>query len=168
MLHTAIQHAYRILEDGMPINKELARKLADLPGEDTLDLISLANKVKNKFSNGIHACSIVNAKSGICQENCRFCAQSAHHHANIETYDLLRPEQILQEAETAYQNGVRHFGIVTSGTGYHIINEEFMRILTAISSLSESPAEGYFSGVSWVSVLDTNFTRGDLMPMVLY
>ena len=44
-----------------------------------------------KYAPGLHACSIVNAKSGACPENCRFCAQSAHHAAQVPEYGLLDP-----------------------------------------------------------------------------
>jgi len=132
MLHPAIQEAYRVLENSQPISRELAVRLADLSGEETLDLVSLANKVKNKFTDGMHACSILNAKSGVCQENCRFCAQSSHHHAEIEVYGLMSPEVILEKARQTAACGVQYFGIVTSGYGYTELNQEFQAILAAI------------------------------------
>ena len=138
MLHTAIQEAYRVLETGTPIQKDAARELAMISGEDTLDLISLANKVKNKYCHGMHSCSIVNAKSGVCRENCRFCAQSAHHHAEIDVYGLVDPSDIVKHAETVYNSGIRYFGIVTSGSGYKKIDEEFHQILTTIDLLSQT------------------------------
>ncbi len=64
-LHPAIAAAYRVLETGEPISLEEAELLASLPGEFSLDLASLANKVRNRWGKGgIHACSIMNAKSG--------------------------------------------------------------------------------------------------------
>ena len=132
MLHPFIQEAYAVLEDGQPIQKELALQLAHLSGEDTLDLVSLANKVKNRHADGMHACSILNAKSGVCSENCRFCAQSAHHHAQIDVYGLMSPETIAQQAKITRDNGVNYFGIVTSGLGYKEQNREFKTILAAI------------------------------------
>lgn len=137
MLHSAIQEAYSVLENGLPIDKQLARELAGIPGEDVLDLVSLANKVKNRYTHGIHSCSIVNAKSGVCQENCRFCAQSAHHHADVEVYGLLSPEKILTQAESIAQSGIDYFGIVTSGFGYKTVDKEFGSILAAIDLLHE-------------------------------
>jgi biotin synthase len=135
MLHSAIRQAYRVLENGTPIDRLLAEKLAGVSGEDTLDLVSLANKVKNRYSHEMYPCSIINAKSGVCTENCRFCAQSAHYKANIDVYDLLAPEKILEEAKIAYETGVRHFGIVTSGFGYPNITKEFKQILLTIDAI---------------------------------
>ncbi len=138
MLHTAVQQAYQILDTGRPVSRDVARALADITGEDTLDLLSLANKVKNRYSSEHHACSIVNAKSKMCGENCRFCAQSVHYDANVEVYGLMEPEQILQAAATTYESGIRHFGIVTSGYGYTVINREFEKILEAIDLINKN------------------------------
>lgn len=70
---------------------------------------------EQKFGNKIQLCSIINAKSGACRENCAFCAQSIHHNTNIERYPLLKPEKILKEAIYFSKQGISNFGIVTSG-----------------------------------------------------
>lgn len=116
-LHPAVGLAYGVLASGTPIELPLATRLSELPGGDLLDLISLAHKVRLKYAPGLHACSIVNAKSGACPENCRFCAQSAHHAARVPEYGLLDPGELLSRAEGVWRNGVRRFGIVTAGTG---------------------------------------------------
>ncbi|MEI6756257.1 MAG: biotin synthase BioB [Chlorobium sp.] len=137
-LHPYIADAYRVLETGEPISRSEALLLADLPGELALDLAALANKVKNRYGSdaeSLHACSIMNAKSGVCGENCRFCAQSRHNHADIEVYDLVDEESALIEARNCFAEGVSHFGIVTSGYGYKKINGEFQRILDMIDRL---------------------------------
>jgi biotin synthase len=115
--HPAVEEAYAVLATGTPIEPPLAARLAKLSGASVPDLISLAHKVQLKYAAGVHACSIVNAKSGACPENCRFCAQSAHHAAQVPEYGLLDPEELLAKAEAVWRSGVRRFGIVTSGTG---------------------------------------------------
>ncbi len=138
MLNPLIAAAYCVLETGEPITHAEALLLADLPGELALDLASLANKVKNRYGSdkeALHACSIMNAKSGVCGENCRFCAQSRHNHANIEVYDLVDEESALIEARNCVAEGVSHFGIVTSGYGYKKITPEFQRVLDMIDRL---------------------------------
>ncbi len=137
-LHPQITAAYRVLETGEPISRAEAALLADLPGELALDLAALANKVKNRYASGtesLHACSIMNAKSGVCGENCKFCAQSRHNRADIEVYDLVDEESVLIEARNCITEGVSHFGIVTSGYGYKKITPEFQRVLAMIERL---------------------------------
>lgn len=131
MINPFIQKAYEVLE-GNPLSRELALELTKIEGEDILDLVSLANKVKNRFSPKTHICSIMNVKSGACAENCKYCAQSIYYKTAAEVFPLVEPEKILQEAEKVYQNGVRIFGLVTSGTGYIKKDSEFQKILDSI------------------------------------
>ena len=114
LLHPLIEKAYRVL-DGQELTESEALALAEqIHGTDILDLVSLANKVRNKFAGDIAACSIINAKSGHCSQNCRFCAQAQAHNTGIETYELLNPDEVLAEAEGIYNAGVRTYGIVTA------------------------------------------------------
>jgi len=134
MIHETITEAYGVLE-GKPLKRELADRLAMLEGVDILDLISLANKVKMAFARESHVCTIMNAKSGACGENCRFCAQSAHHEAAIDVYPLAEVEEMVARADAAYATGVRSFGIVTSGTGFLKHTPDFQRILDGIDAI---------------------------------
>ncbi len=138
VLHPALEEAYAVLATGTPIELPMAMRLSELPGEDVVDLISLAHKVRLKYAPGLHACSIVNAKSGACPENCRFCAQSAHHAAEVPEYGLLDPGELLSRAEAVWHNGVRRFGIVTSGTGCTGGDHEELRsVIEAIGQIHE-------------------------------
>jgi biotin synthase len=134
-LHPAIENAYKVLE-GEDLSREEARDLVtQIHGADILDLISLANKVRQKFAAPIAPCSIINAKSGKCEQNCRFCAQSAHHDTGVATYALLPKEEVVAAAKKAYATGVRMFGYVTSGFGYLKPDDEFQKILDTLDAL---------------------------------
>jgi biotin synthase len=138
LLHPLIENAYRVLNGEELTEAEAMALVEQIHGTDIPDLISLANKVRNKFAGEIIACSIINAKSGHCNQNCRFCAQAQAHNTEIETYDLLDREEILSSAQEIYDAGVRIYGIVTSGYGYkNTENAEFKRILEAMDELHE-------------------------------
>ncbi|MBL7114253.1 MAG: biotin synthase BioB [Kiritimatiellae bacterium] len=134
MIHEAIVEAYSVL-DGKPLSRDLADRLAELKGPDILDLVSLANKVRHAFACEAHVCTIMNAKSGACGENCRFCAQSVHHEADVDVYPLAETGEMIQRADAAYATGVRSFGIVTSGTGFLTHSPDFQRVLDGIDAI---------------------------------
>ena len=56
------------------------------------------------FRDKVQLCSIINAKSGQCTENCAFCAQSAHHSSSPPVYPLKSLEEILEGASRAEQS----------------------------------------------------------------
>lgn len=62
-------------------------------------------------------CCIINAKSGQCSEDCRFCVQSAHYQTAAPIYPLKTTAEILAAAKEAKRIGAQHFSIVTSGRG---------------------------------------------------
>ena len=91
---------------------------------------------ESAFGNVAQLCSIINAKSGRCQENCSFCAQSAHHQSSPPVYPLKSREEIIDGARQAEREGSHCYGIVTSGTKPEIGNE-FDTILSAIREIRE-------------------------------
>ena len=134
MHHPAIEQAYAIIE-GKTVNRGVFTELSLLEGDDILDLVALASRVRNRFTPDFHLCTIMNAKSGICGEDCRFCAQSAHHDTAIERFPLVNRRTMVEKAGEAYGSGVESFGIVTSGTGYPVINSEFKELINAIDEI---------------------------------
>ncbi|QSH40427.1 biotin synthase BioB [Lentisphaerota bacterium ZTH] len=137
MLNRHIKNAYKVLEGKELTHEEAVALINEVDGNDLLDLVSLANKVRDKFAPGIFSCSILNAKSGVCSQNCRFCAQSSHHNTGVDTYGLVTKKEAVEAAQAVYDNGVRSFGYVTSGHGYTEPNEEFLYILETLDELRE-------------------------------
>lgn len=91
------------------------------------------------FGNRIELCSIINAKSGRCPENCAFCAQSAHYTTDAPVYPLKRLEEIVAGAQQAEAEGSHCYGIVTSGARIDH-GGEFETILAAIRTIREKCA----------------------------
>jgi biotin synthase len=93
--------------------------LINTPDGNIFRLLSASDEIRRKFKGKkIKLCSIVNAKSGRCSENCSFCAQSVHHKTDVETYNLISPEEVFSAAKNAEENMKSTcFSIVTSGKG---------------------------------------------------
>lgn len=80
------------------------------------ELFSIASRLREAFrGRKVDLCSIVNAKSGGCSEDCAYCAQSARYPTEAEVFPLLSTEQILEAAISAKENGAKRFCVVTSG-----------------------------------------------------
>ena len=100
------------------------------------ELLSLANKTRKDYlGSKLELCSIINAKSGYCGEDCKFCAQSSRHSANIATYSLKQKEEILEAAKRAKDIGAESFGIVTSGN--HLNSKELEEVALAVSKIKK-------------------------------
>ena len=102
------------LQKGKGIDRKTAFAIAaDADGEV---LFTASNSIREQYrGNRVDLCSIINAKSGACPEDCSFCSHSAHSNRKAEVYPLLQKETILESALQAKNNGVRRFCIVTSG-----------------------------------------------------
>lgn len=93
---------------------------------------ALATKLAHR-GRSFSLCSIINAKSGKCSEDCHFCAQSAHYHTEAPVYPLLDKEQILNAAREAEKTGASRFSLVTSGRG--LASEDLFRVLEIIRAI---------------------------------
>jgi biotin synthase len=99
------------------IDTDSALRLYDMGRKKPFMLMGYASDIRDHFKgNEVSFCCIINAKSGLCPENCKFCAQSAHHHTNAEAYPLISRREMIEKAGEAKACGAGFFGIVTSGT----------------------------------------------------
>lgn len=80
------------------------------------DLCALAHALRLRYQGKrVDMCSIMNARSGKCGEDCKWCSQSRFHHTDIEVYPLVDAESALREAVHNASKGVSCFSLVTSG-----------------------------------------------------
>lgn len=102
--------------DGEHVSFEEAIQLYNVENEE--ELFKAADRIRRKFC-GNHAdlCSIMNAKSGRCSENCKYCAQSAHYSTGVKEYELVSKEEALKISKENAQLGIHRFSLVTSGRG---------------------------------------------------
>ncbi len=108
----------RVLSGKHITGAEARRLIALQQHEDIMLLLACANMIRQRqHGSRIELCSIINARSGRCSEDCAFCAQSAHYHTRIRAYPLMQPDAILRAARDAKKKGAARFSIVTSGRG---------------------------------------------------
>jgi len=107
----------RILDAGT-ITKEEALRIGSLDRNDALLLFHHAQRIRQHFrGDKISLCSIVNAKSGACPEDCAFCAQSAHFSTGAPAYGMMPADEVLKRAREAKADGAEAFAPVVSGRG---------------------------------------------------
>ncbi|MFA5239111.1 MAG: biotin synthase BioB [Phycisphaerae bacterium] len=100
------------------------------------ELIRRANEVRKQFvGNKLDLCNILNARSGLCSEDCKFCAQSARHHSDVPSYPLKDKIEIVNAAQKAKDTGAEKFGIVTSGN--RLTDKELYVIAQAVSEIKD-------------------------------
>ena len=101
---------------GRGITAADALTILRLPQAEIWPLLEVSETVRRHFKGDqIRLCSIVNAKSGHCSEDCSFCSQSSRSNAAIEKYPLMEEDEIVMAARDAKQRGAREFSIVASG-----------------------------------------------------
>lgn len=115
---TILSEAFEAIEHGSAIDPPRALQLAGASGSDLIELFAAAARIRErKRGNAVDICSIVNAKSGACSEDCAYCAQSVHHRTNARVYPLISVDMMTDAAESAKRIGAKRFCIVTSGRG---------------------------------------------------
>ncbi|MBN2668524.1 MAG: biotin synthase BioB [Bacteroidales bacterium] len=90
--------------------------LALVETSDKESLYEAANEVRKYFlGNYFDLCSIENAKSGACSEDCKWCSQSIHHHSKVDVYELVESSVAVKQAIKNESYGVKRYSLVTSG-----------------------------------------------------
>jgi biotin synthase len=119
------------------ISFEEALELGELTDHEEIGaLVERAWEVRtDRFGDSTDMCSLVNAKSGGCAEDCGFCAQSRYAEADTPMHAMMEPEQILEHAKAAEAAGAHRFCMVTQGQG--LSKRDFQRILEGARLVSE-------------------------------
>lgn len=119
---------------GESVTRDEAEWLSLYP--DINELCDAAGKISRRWQgNTVDSCSIVNARSGMCGEDCKWCAQASRHHTGCHTYNFLDSEEVMSAAEANDREGIRRLSLVTSGrcvTGNDL--EKFCSMFRRLSS----------------------------------
>jgi biotin synthase len=130
---TILHVGEKVLEGENVGMKELL-PLLGTKGPDVLDLAAVANRVREEFNgNEIDLCSLLNAKSGRCSEDCAFCAQSAHHKTEAPIYPLMNADQMVREAQEAQKRKTGRFCLISSGR--QLNDKEFEIVLSGLDRI---------------------------------
>jgi biotin synthase len=114
-----------------------ALRLGDL--QDHAEIVALVERAwrarVQRFGDSTDMCSLVNAKSGGCAEDCGFCAQSRYAEADTPMHAMMEPEQILEHAKAAEAAGAHRFCMVTQGQG--LSKRDFDKVLAGARLVAE-------------------------------
>ncbi|MDE6534176.1 MAG: biotin synthase BioB [Muribaculaceae bacterium] len=118
---------------GEGVSREEADWLASYPDLDAL--CDAADEVSRRWQgNKVDSCSIVNARSGMCGEDCKWCAQASRHHTGCDTYNFLDEEEVMRAASANEEAGIHRFSLVTSGRSVSVKDlEKFCEVFRKLS-----------------------------------
>jgi biotin synthase len=119
------------------ITREEALQLGEIEDRAAIEaLVERAWEARvERFGDSTDMCSLVNAKSGGCAEDCGFCAQSRFAEAQTPMHAMMEPEQILEHARAAEAAGAHRFCMVTQGQG--LSKRDFEKILQGARLVAE-------------------------------
>jgi len=118
------------------LTRDEARSVLEAPDARLPDLIQAAWRVRKANSgNRVKLHMLINAKSGLCEEDCHYCSQSRISKADIDQYPLLSREEILDGAKRALDSGALRYCIVISGRGPR--PKEMAEIVPAVRAIKE-------------------------------
>jgi biotin synthase len=97
-----------------------------------------ASRVRERqFGRRVSFCVIINAKSGMCSEDCAFCSQSARAQSRVPHYSLLPQEELVAAAREAAAAGASRFSLVTAGRGMASPRDQ-RAVLKAVAAIKEA------------------------------
>src|SRR5918997_1207376 len=119
------------------ITREEALRLGEIEDHAAIEaLVDRAWRARvERFGDSTDLCSLVNAKSGGCAEDCGFCAQSRFAEADTPMHAMMSPDQILEHARAAEAAGAHRFCMVTQGQG--LSKRDFNNVIEGAKLVAE-------------------------------
>jgi len=149
----------RVVNENDSITRSEAGRIGAVAEDDALLLFHFANKIRKHFrGDSVSLCSIVNAKSGACPEDCAFCSQSAHHPTAAPEYSLMNEDEVLKVARQAKEDGANSFGVVLSGRGIES-DEELRRMGETVKTIQREVGLEVHVSAGILSAEELNFLR---------
>lgn len=147
------------------ITREEAQRLGEIEDRAEIEaLVERAWRVRvERFADSTDMCSLVNAKSGGCAEDCGFCAQSRYAEADTPLHAMMEPEQVLEHARAAEAAGAHRFCMVTQGQG--LSRRDFDKLLAGVrlvaseTSLKRCASVGHLSPARARALRDAGVQR---------
>lgn len=122
---------------GRNLTNEEALSILNCPDEDVLLLMHAAFQIRKKYyGKKVKLNMIMNAKSGLCPENCGYCSQSAVSTAPVKAYRMVNKETLLEGAKRAHDLNIGTYCIVASGRGPS--NKEVDQVVEAVKEIKDT------------------------------
>lgn len=130
-----IETLKQLVIEGGKINEEQAIALSQYSDKDAL--YDAAHQITRHFmGDKFDTCSIINAKSGNCSENCKWCAQSGHYNTKVTLYPLLPAEECVRHAVHNRKQRIGRFALVTSGK--RLSEKEIQKLSGIVRNIKEA------------------------------
>ena len=121
---------------GNGITLDDAEKLFNIPDENLKDLARSANEITRDFNGEkVDVEQLNNIKKNACSEDCSFCGQSAFFDTGIETYQLPTPEEVVQKAKKAKDEGAESYCLVAAWR--EPTQKDFPKVCKIISEIND-------------------------------
>ncbi len=129
----------RVLEGG-EISRDEAISIVNTDNQEYF--YQAANQIREKIKGNIFdICSIENAKSGACSEDCKWCSQSAHNNADVDIYELVDTKVAVNMAKRNENYGVKRYSLVTSGRS--VSNKNLDLLIGTYSAIRKESRIGF-------------------------
>ncbi len=143
-------------QEGTGIDRVSARWLMELPESYSPVIGGGADRIRERFRGlQIDPCTVMNAKSGGCSEDCHFCSQSSHNQTISPQYSLVPEETIRNTAQQAKENGARRFCVATSGRGL----EDPLEVGSICRSIETVRRDVWIWSCATLGILSTNVLK---------